>query len=155
MPGPAPKPPGQRRRRNTDGSAPRWKTLPPDSGRDAPPLLKREAGWSEQVIDWWKTIWASPMAALWLPADMGALHDLAELRQQFADGENVSSHIRAIEDRVGLTPKSRNMLAWQVPVPGVDPLPGTPGPVEPAAEPAREATSGAPVRRLRAVDPGA
>jgi len=147
-PGRQVKPPGQRRRRNVN-EGPKWKTLPAESGREAPPLPEREAGWSDRTLEWWQTIWASPMAALWLPADMGALHDLAELRQQFQDGQPVTSGIRALEDRLGLSPKARQMLAWQVPTDGV---------VAPKAEPDVEspaAATRATVHRLRAVDPGA
>jgi len=120
---------------------------------EAPPLPEREGGWSDRTLEWWKTIWASPMAILWLPADMGALHDLAELRERLSVGDQRlggMGSVRAIEDRLGLTPKSRALLKWLLPTNA-----GTAHPEEPPAppepeKPARQAS----VSRLRAVDSG-
>ena len=148
-----PKPPGQRRRRNVN-EGPKWKQLPSDSGREAPPLPERDAGWSDQTVEWWETIWRSPMAALWLPADMGGLHELAELRQRFHDGEAVSNHIRALEDRFGLSPKARNMLAWQVPTEPGQAESGTSSPATPEPQPGDGRGRPTSVRRLHAVDTG-
>ena len=94
-------------------------------------------------------IWASPMSLLWLPADMGALFDLAEIRERFQKGDQTlggSNAIRQLEDRLGLSPKSRQLLRWQLP--RAD-----------AAKPATDdeaptKTKTASVTRLRAVDSG-
>jgi len=143
----APKPPGQVRRRNLD--QPGWKTIPADgSGLAPPPLPERDPDWSERTITWWREVWASPMAVIWLPADMGALHRLAELMERSHGGDlGVASEIRHLEDRFGLTPKARQILRWQVGQPAKPDEPA--GETEPARQPSRPAA-----RRLRAVDPG-
>lgn len=150
---PAAKQPGARRRRNVN-EGPKWKTLPADSGRKAPPLPRRSPAWSKQTRDWWQTIWQSPMAALWLPADIGVLHDLAELRQRFWDGDpSLAAAIRTAEDRLGLSPKARNLLQWQVPNdPSTPAVPATEAEPDAPATPSSSPESN--VRRLRAVDTG-
>lgn len=142
----APKPPGQVRRRHAD--QPGWKTIPADgSGLAPPPLPARDPDWTERTIDWWREVWASPMAVIWLPGDMGALHRLAELMARSHDGDlSVAPEIRHLEDRFGLTPRSRQMLRWQVGQPDKS--------AEPEAEKANKQPPAAAVRRLRAVDPG-
>jgi hypothetical protein len=146
---PLPKPPGQVRRRNAD--QPGWKTIPADgSGLQPPPLPNRDPDWSERTIDWWRTVWASPMATIWLPADMGALHRLAELMELFSRGElSGATEIRNLEDRFGLSPRARQMLRWQVGKPDKQDEP--PADENEKKKPPAQTT----VRRLRAVDPGA
>jgi hypothetical protein len=86
------------------------------------------------------------MAAAYLEVDMGALLRLAELVELQARGDlTLLAEIRQLEDRFGLTPKSRQLLQWQVLSVGEA---GSP-PV--SSSPA----SAASVRRLRAVDPQA
>jgi hypothetical protein len=89
------------------------------------------------------------MAAAYLEADLGALHRLAELVERNARGDLPVSGlaaIQALEDRFGLTPRSRQILQWQVLAEGA------------AGAPAASVTtpsSASSVRRLRAVDPQA
>lgn len=111
---PQPKPPGQRRRRNS--GQPQWKELPADGRQGAPPPLP-PAEWLDSTRDWWKAIWASPMATVWLDADVPALVRLAQMIDQ-CNRDNVSgeflSEIRQLEDRFGLSPKARKGLFWEV-----------------------------------------
>ena len=114
MPGPPPKPPSQRRRRNAT-TAP--VTLPSaGSKRKLPalPITKPMAA----TRAWWKTIWASPMAAVWLEADVPGLVRLAELidlgHREGATPLTAMSEIRALEDRYGLSPLARRRLQWEV-----------------------------------------
>jgi hypothetical protein len=115
MPGPPPKPAGERRRRNAVAPV---VTLPPKSHRRAPALPsggKRK--FLKATRDWWATIWASPMAAVWLPADVPALIRLAHLIDQANRGEAstmVLAEIRQLEDRFGLSPMARRRLQWEV-----------------------------------------
>ena len=130
---PQPKPPGQRRRRNA-GQA-QWKALPAEGRTEAAPDLPGD-DWLASTIDWWMTIWASPMATVWEDADEDSLIRLAKMRDEFhRDNLPVSAYgaMQALEDRFGLSPKSRRALQWEI----------TKGEVVKMPEPAK--------RRLRAV----
>ncbi len=138
MPGPAPKPPGQRRRRNA--TVP-YTVLPAEERQEpVPELPSRNGGWRPSTREWWETIWKSPMATQWHAADFDTLHRLAMMRDWEARGEanaTLRREIRLLEDRFGLNPTSRARLRWQI------------GP-EAGAE-LREVRPG--IRRLRAIDP--
>lgn len=112
---PAPKPPGQRVRRNKNQQ--QWKTLPASKPFKRPPLCP--TSWSTATKKWWKLIWESPMASLWLESDVHALTRLGNLLELQAKGKISAimiGEIRQIEDRFGLSPKSRRMLQWFVPL---------------------------------------
>jgi hypothetical protein len=113
---PTPKPPGARRRRNT--SQAKWRSLP-SAGRAgaAPRLPTKRPAWLKRTREWWATIWASPMATAWAPADVDGLVRLAELKDLFARGDAPASALPAmqqLEDRYGLNPKARQALLWQI-----------------------------------------
>lgn len=116
MPGPLPKPPDQRRRRNKDQG--QWQLLPSEGRHGRPPdLPTRRPAWLKATRAWWKTIWASPMATVWLPADVPALVRLATLVELVGRGEASTVllwEMRQIEDRFGLSPRSRRALQWEV-----------------------------------------
>lgn len=134
---PTPKPPGQRRRRNAGQT--QWTELPGDGRRGDVPVLPGE-NWLESTLEWWETIWRSPMATVWQDADIDALVRLARLRDEFRRGDLPVSALGAVqqlEDRFGLSPKARRQLQWEV------------GHAE-GSEPAREQPP--KPKRLRAVD---
>lgn len=109
-----PKPPGQRRRRNIGQS--QWKQLPAEGRKGTAPELP-DLDWLDDTREWWETIWASPMATVWQPADVDALVRLARLRDADARGEGsvtALSQITALEDRFGLSPKARRALQWEI-----------------------------------------
>lgn len=111
---PTPKPPGQRRRRNA-GQA-QWKQLPAGGRPDPAPDLPGDE-WLSTTIDWWMTIWSSPMATAWEDADQDSLIRLARMRDDFhRDQLPVSAYgaMQALEDRFGLSPKSRRALQWEI-----------------------------------------
>jgi len=113
MPGPVPKPPGQRRRRN---KAVKAEQLPAISAK-ATPILPDSDGLLERTREWWKTVWSSPMAAVFLEADVAALARLASLVNRVHRGESSArllGEIRALEDRFGLSPLARRRLQWEV-----------------------------------------
>lgn len=144
MPGPAPKPASQRRRRNKPAVA--AKLSPAPRGRRAPTLPAADTLLAETRA-WWRMVWKSPMAAHWIEADRPAVVRLAHLqdlvarelrgwsdRGQIGDlvrdekrddlvrvqlaGAMVSvallAEMRQIEDRLGLTPMARKRLQWEM-----------------------------------------
>jgi hypothetical protein len=138
---PTPKPPGQRRRRNLD--QPKWKHLPAEGNQAPAPELPGD-DWLGSTLEWWATIWASPMATVWVDADVDGLARLACLRDAFARGDAAVSalpSIQALEDRYGLNPKGRRMLQWEI--------------ARSEDQAAAAPKSSGQVRRLRAVDPRA
>jgi hypothetical protein len=57
------------------------------------------------------------MATAWQPADEDSLVRLARLRDDFRRGElpvSALSAIQQLEDRFGLSPKSRRALQWEI-----------------------------------------
>ena len=137
MPGPPPKPPGQRRRRN---AGPQFKVLPAEGRQEpVPELPDRPNGWLPSTREWWERIWKSPMATQWVEVEYWTLVRLARMIDLERRGEAntvIRREIRYLEDAFGLNPASRARLRWQI------------GP-EAGAE-MREVAS---FRRLRAVDP--
>lgn len=110
---PLPKPKGQKVRRGA--SAP-WKELPAEGSGVAAPKLSGLVT-DESVREWWQTIWESPMATAWLPADVDGLTRLALLKQQWLVGDAPAVALPAmqqLEDRYGLSPKARRALQWEV-----------------------------------------
>ena len=110
MPG-TPKPPGQRRRRNT--SAGQWVKLPSGTEVQVP---RAPVGLGAAGKRWWRDVWMSPMAAVFLPADRHALERAARLVDHLAVeiDTSASAELRHLEDRFGLTPLARRRLQWEV-----------------------------------------
>ena len=114
MSGPPPKPAAQRRRRNR---APAPVKLPAEKNANKAPSLPGATSYSKATRAWWATIWRSPMAAVWLEADVPALVRLATLIELLEQGEAtamVLAEIRQLEDRFGLSPLARRRLQWEV-----------------------------------------
>lgn len=111
---PSPKPDGQRRRRNL--GAHEWRYLPDGpSGIDPPPMPTKRGNWSNEAKRAWLVWWASPMARVWTEADTVALRRALRLVDDITGGRN-SDHaaLTALEDRLGLSPKSRRLLQWEI-----------------------------------------
>lgn len=112
MPGPAPKDPSSRRRRN----AAVGKTLLPADGREgATPVWPLSS--IEPAV--WSDLWSTPQASAWerhgwtrVVARYALLLGLAE------DVESMSAallgEVRQLEDRLGLNPKAMRSLLWEV-----------------------------------------
>ncbi len=119
MPGPPPKPPGQRRRRN---KGPKSQTLRVNAANAANvstkvPVLPDSELLLEETRAWWVTVWSSPMAAVYLEADVPVLARLAGLVDRVHRGESgarLLTEIRSLEDRFGLSPLARRRLQWEV-----------------------------------------
>lgn len=111
---PLPKPPGQRVRRNAGQG--QWSKLPGGARREDRP----ELGLGDVVpatAAWWDEVWSSPMAAMYLDADVPGLRRLAALLDLTYRGDaraDLMSEIRQLEDRFGLSPKARRSLQWEI-----------------------------------------
>jgi hypothetical protein len=124
MPGPVPKPPGLRQRRNKVSTRSLLPSAQESRKRKVPALPQRDSKtekWHPKVLEWWSAVWKSPMAAEFLEADMrGGLFLLAELQQKRWTTNDVkefvalSSEIRQQEVRFGLSPIDRRRLQWEV-----------------------------------------
>lgn len=115
MPGPAPKDPSVRARRNRQSTA---ATLRLVHDVVAPPLPTRL--WHEQTRAWWRDIWASPMAPEFLKADLHGLFALALLIDDMWRTEDpklrkeLAAEVRQQRMAFGLTPLDRRRLQWQI-----------------------------------------
>ena len=137
MPGPAPKPPHLRRRRNPPTYE--WVILK-DPYNGPIPELPSGIRWTKSARAWWATIWRTAMASQWNEGDVPALVELAMLRQKMMAGEfNLAGVVEKRSDKFGLTPKGRRDLRWVI----------TDQDKERAGVPDEQPV----VRRLRAVDP--
>lgn len=115
MPGPAPKSATTRARRNkTTTSA----TLRADAAIIAPQLPVND--WHPMVLDWWRDLWASPMAPEYDDSDRHGLFELAVLRNDFWRAESArerkdaAAEIRLQDQRFGLSPIDRRRLQWEI-----------------------------------------
>ena len=112
MPGPKPKPAATRQRRNLRSTA----ALVDASVAVRPP---EQPTWHENTKMFWRVIWASPIAAEWVDADVPDLVALAQLVDDFWTApieERAKRHaeVRMAQQQFGLTPMSRRQLQWEV-----------------------------------------
>lgn len=133
MPGPRPKDPALRQRRNRAAT---HDVLDPTARVKAAPLTKEILGVEvvrPQVKRWWAVVWKSPMAQRWLDADVEVLYLVAVLRNKFAvdPTPTLASEIRQQEARLGLDVMARRRLDWRIEVARTDPEPepATPAPI--------------------------
>lgn len=140
---PLPKPP-DRRRRHAAPTIPT--TYLPASGRHTPaPRLPRWMKLGPTGRAWWRWAWKLPQACGW---DVGAVPVVAR-RAQMEDlwaaepSVSWSREMRELEDRLGLTPKGRALLRWEIVDDQYQPGPGG----EPAPLPAGGAESDEVTRR--------
>lgn len=114
MPGPAPKHPSTRARRNTSPTA---RTFASDVAVEAPDLPEiRSNGWHVMTLAWWADLWKSPMAAEYLQVDSHALIRMALLIDDYwrKPSHYLAAEIRQQEQRFGLTPLDRRRLEWSI-----------------------------------------
>src|SRR5689334_5132738 len=84
MPGPVPKPSHLRQRANRESTRATLPTVEEAARAIVPALPELDRGdWHPMVLQWWETVWTSPMAAEYLDADREALYMLARLHQDF------------------------------------------------------------------------
>ena len=118
MPGPLPKNPGTRQRRNKQSTA---VALPPECVNALPECVNAsldfsDTDWLPQTLAWWEDVLASPMSTQYREADMHALLRLAVLIDLFWIKPTVplAAEIRQEESRFGLTPLDRMRLQWKI-----------------------------------------
>jgi hypothetical protein len=118
MAGRPPKPEALRHQRNRLGqlAATRLAGAGP-SGVAAPPMPRknRRGPWTTDAKRAWLEWWASPMALAWIEADKVALYRALRLVDDIAAGRSDQhAALTALEDRLGLTPKARRALSWEI-----------------------------------------
>ena len=124
MKGRTPKKPELRQRRNKVTSRASLPSEQEASGYVVPDLPERKDGWHPMVLEWWTSIWRSPMASEYLDADMrGGLFNLAKVHEAAwrADDKGdvramlaALAEIRLQEVRFGLSPIDRRRLQWTI-----------------------------------------
>jgi len=121
--GPAPKDPKLRQRTNRVSTSAQLPSEADASDFVVPDLYGRDDGvaWHPHVIEWWESVWRSPMAREFLDADMrGGLYLLAELHQLRWTATSktalldAAKEIRLQEVRFGMSPIDRRRLQWEV-----------------------------------------
>ena len=141
MPGPPPKPAGQRRRTNAPMA--NMTNLPAEGRQGPPPKWPRTKAPTKAQAIIWERIWRTPQAVAWelFSIDI-VICRYAQLLQATEDPTTCTAsllgEVRQLEDRLGISPMSMLRLRWQI--------------VEP--EDAQVVNEGqvAAKRRLRAVD---
>jgi len=119
--GPAPKPANIRQRQNKKAGA---TTLSSGQAQQGPPLLPPVRIYQALTVEWWRKVWASPMAPEYLETDIDGLARLALLIDNFyilvndplawGKAKELLSEIRLQEARFGLSPVDRSRLQWEV-----------------------------------------
>lgn len=115
MPGPAPKDPSTRARRNRTSTSSQLKA---DPSIEAPNLP--EMPWHPMTLAWWSDVWASPMAPEYDDSDKHGLFALAMLVNDFWSTDEVrirrdlAAEIRQQSQRFGLSPIDRRRLQWEI-----------------------------------------
>lgn len=116
VPGPPPKPGAARRNQPTYVT----KSLPAEGRKgEAPaPVLPPDCVLVPQAVEWWETLWSSPMAAAYdVKADLAPLSRLLWLTNEWLTegfAAPLAAEMRQIEDRYGLNPTARQKLRWEV-----------------------------------------
>ena len=115
MPGPTPKPPELRRRRNKTATAALLKST---STLIIPALPVQNA--HPMTVAFWSDIWASPMVPEYAQPDVDRLVMLITLVEDFARADaptqriELSREIRLVAAEFGLSPISRRRLQWTI-----------------------------------------
>ncbi len=133
MPGPIPKDPATRQRRNKAATAAELPAAGVAFGHELP-----KGDWHQRTRDFWRRIWASPMATRYVEADLDGLYVLAGLMDQWHVGPQtpmLAAEIRLQRVPYGLTPIDRNRLQWKIEPPAAKPAEPQPEQKRPAFDP--------------------
>lgn len=116
MPGPAPKDPSARARRNKSSTR---ATLTADH-EVATPDLPESIAWHELTRKWWADLWSSPMATEYAKVDQNGLLRVAMILNDFWTAETPKERAEAqvrlekADADFGTNPLARRRLEWQI-----------------------------------------
>lgn len=79
-------------------------------------FVPAEVAWHPMTLNWWRTIWDSPMIGEWVDADLPRLIEIAMMRDELwrTGDSKMAAEIRLQEREFGLTPLSRRSLQWEI-----------------------------------------
>ena len=116
MPGPTPKHPSTRARRNVSATK---STLSAEHDVKAP-SLPRGIQWHTLTKRWWSDLWDSPMAPEYLDMDVNGLFRVAMLLNDFWNAPDAKSRqdaqtrLEKVDVDYGTNPMARRRLEWQI-----------------------------------------
>jgi hypothetical protein len=116
MPGPNPKDPSARARRNKVSTSSRIAIDP----KLKVPALPDGVDWHPMTDRWWADIWASPMAPEYVEADHHGMFRIAMLVNDFWTADNAKSRaevqirLEKADADFGTNPMARRRLQWEV-----------------------------------------
>lgn len=120
MPGPAPKHPSVRARRNRSATASTLRASASVVAPDLPEAPPSGVAWHPSTLAWWADLWASPMAPEYDASDRHGLFMLAILVDDFWRAET-SKERRELMVRLesgwklfGTAPLPRRSLQWEI-----------------------------------------
>ena len=96
---------------------PQWRRLRADGRAGKAPALAGSSKLPKVARDWWRDVWRSPMAAVYVEADVPALGRACRLVARESLGEASATELgelRQLEDRFGLSPLARRRLMWEI-----------------------------------------
>lgn len=107
------KDPSVRARRNKASTA---ATLSSGLPKRDCPELPPSRDWLPMTLEWWKDLWASPMASEFHDSDRHGLFILAALVDAFwsEPSKELAGEIRLQRQAFGLTPYDRRRLEWTI-----------------------------------------
>lgn len=116
MPGPAPKDPSTRARRNKTSTA----SVIASNPELVAPALPAGFDWHPMTERWWNDIWASPMAPEYVDADHHGMFRVAMLVNDFWTADSAKSRaevqirLEKADADFGTNPMARRRLQWEV-----------------------------------------
>lgn len=116
MPGPAPKDPSVRARRNKSTTR---AVLSADHDIEAPELPDG-VGWHPLTRRWWADLWSSPMATEYADMDINGMFRVAMLVNDFWAAETykeraeIQIRLEKADADFGTNPMARRRLEWQI-----------------------------------------
>jgi hypothetical protein len=112
MASPIPKPAGTRQRRNKSSTHTQLQMV---HDVEAPPL-PADREWHPLTLEYWRDIWASPMAPEYDSSDLHGLWVLAALVDEFWNHptQPIAAEIRLQRQCFGLSPIDRRRLQWEI-----------------------------------------
>lgn len=139
MPGPAPKDPATRQRRNTRST----KAALPAEGlalKRVPLMPKGPADWvwHDRTREWWRELWRSPMAANLVAMDVQGIERLAFVidKAHWEPGDaKLEEQIQKLSMPYGLSPLDRRRLEWSIEPPKPKPAKAPAAAVAPGPDP--------------------